>query len=273
MKHVPALALALVALGACSDAPERETLIEVASELEANKLVCALDLCRIEDAAKVLERRDDKPLWRVTVPEGQLARAERVRQAFGLPQLDSPLDTSVTADDGAWTIESSAAERQRAQWREAMRLEQSLRSEPEIFGARVHLALPTVGLSGERLKGSVPSASVLVRYAELPGMEPGVPPITVERIQALVAGAVEGLEPARVAVHVSVIRPDAVLNPAGASTEALPSDDSVSRVAASVEPWITGGLALISAALFLALWSRRRRVAVQSPVAKDALQA
>ncbi|MCC7013901.1 MAG: hypothetical protein IT454_15190 [Planctomycetes bacterium] len=293
MKYAIAMVLTLSSLGACSRAPQSETLVEVESELEANKLVCALDLCHVAGAHKVLEQRDDKPLWRVTVPEGQLARAERVRQAFGLPQVLTPLDATVTSDGQFLGMQSPETERQKAQWRDALRLEDTLRMNPAIFTARVHLALPSIGLTGERLKDVEPSASVFVRYVELPGAQAELPQLSAEKLRAQIAGGVAGLTAEHVVVTLCIIRPSEVFGewmtkpvPDAAETERNatavarpePSQPESATTEAppaglSPEPWITGGLATVAAALLVALWARRRGARANTAVSGAAAQS
>jgi type III secretion protein J len=171
---------------------------------------------------------------------------------------DAPFVTSPESDRAARVAQTAQA------------IERSLASVDGVMDARVHLDVPQIDpltaalAGGGEAKGGRATASVLVRHR-------GVnPPIGVEEIKRLVAGAVSGLGPDGVAVvAVSVPLPTssadrqlAWVGPIGVSRGSLPAFRAFAAAA-------LGGLFLLSAAL-VALAIKLRRVRDARDAREDA---
>ena len=186
----PAL-LVLAALAGCA----REELLHGLDERQANEVLVALD----ERGVPASKAREDgaEERWRVDVERGDAARAQRILAERELPRTRPP---GVAEVFGKGSMVPTPTE-EHALLLHALsgELARSLEAVDGVVAARVHVGLrePDPLRPGER---AAPRASVLVkcRASACPAvraLEPG--------LRALVAGAVEGLEPAAVSLVVA----------------------------------------------------------------------
>jgi type III secretion system YscJ/HrcJ family lipoprotein len=218
-------------------------------EHDANHAVVALEKSGV--AADKDRDPDSEGRWRISVARDDASSAAGILSSESLPPAASPglLDT---LGQGS-IVPSHASEQAKFVAGSAGELERSLRSLDGVVSVRVHLAIPAKDpLSPD--EAPVPaSASVLLRHRG------SAPPIAINDIQRLVAGAVSGLAPAQVSVVASPVP----LPPRRAERE-LSRFGPVTVTRASVFPLrtIVGGALLLNlgllGALFL-LWTRARR--------------
>jgi type III secretion protein J len=146
------LCAAALALAGC--APTSVELFRGLTELEANRLVAALEVRGIV-ASKVSEREGVA----VFVPKPELARAARFAAQAGLPRDDHPSLGTLFRKDGL--ISSPLEERARMMFALSQQLEAMLLDIEGVVNARVNVVLP------ERRPGravEVPSAAVLIKH-------------------------------------------------------------------------------------------------------------
>jgi flagellar M-ring protein FliF len=161
-------------------------------EAEATGLVTALTEQGIP-AETGVEGRGDARRWVVIVP-----RSERARSLLALQQLDLPAQhhsgLAEVFDRGG--LLPTPTEEQASLVRALQgELSKTLESVAGVRAARVHICLPTPrsGIIQSEPSGET-TASVLLRYS---GERP---PLTVDQIKGIVAGAVTDLSPDRVTV-------------------------------------------------------------------------
>lgn len=184
---LPALALVLAG---CA----REELLHGLDERQANEVLVALD----ERGLAASKAREDGPgdgeRWRVDVDAGDATRAQRVLAERELPRGRPPGLAEVfgkgsmvptPTEEHALLLHALSGE-----------LARSVEAVDGVVAARVHVGLrqPDPLRPGER---SAPRASALVKCrasacAAVRALEPG--------LRAMIAGAVDGLEPAAVAL-------------------------------------------------------------------------
>ncbi len=241
-----ALILALAATAACT----REVAAGL-EEAEANRGVVALARSGI-DAEKIADGQSDGR-FRLVVGRDEATSAIAVLSGEEIPRLRP------TAAKDAPFVASPEADRAARVGQTAQAIERSLASVDGVMDARVHLDVPQIDPLTSALapdaKGARATASVLVRHRG------ATPPIGVEEIRRLVAGAVSGLAAEGVAVvTVSVPLPTssadrqlAWVGPIGVSRGSLPAFRALAAAA-------LGGLFVLSAALVaLAIKLRRTR--------------
>lgn len=183
--------LVLLALAGCA----REELLHGLEERQANEVLVALD----ERGVAASKGREDgaEERWRVDVDRGEAARAHRILAERELPRARPPGVAEVfgkgsmvptPTEEHALLVHALSGE-----------LARSLEAVEGVVAARVHVGLrqPDPLRSGER---TAPRASVLVKCrasacAGVRALEPG--------LRALVAGAVDGLEPGAVSLVVA----------------------------------------------------------------------
>lgn len=204
-----ALLLVLAALGGCG----REEVLHGLDERQANQVLVALD----DEGIGGEKRRDEgaEGRWRVEVPSADAARSHRL---LAERELARPEPAGFAAVFGKGSVVPTPAE-DRARILQALtgELSRSLEAVDGVQEARVHVALPP----DEPLRGGSPAAprgSVLARART--GARARVE-AQVAGIQALVAGAVPGLEPAQVAVVVTESPPAARPSPERRSLRTL----------------------------------------------------
>ncbi len=167
-------------------------------EREANRMVAVLRQSGVE-AQKVKEKgRGAK--FSVEVPRGQVTHAIGVLLQHDLPRRKKPGFAEVF---GKPSLVPTATE-QRARFLHALsgELARTLESADGVLEARVHLVLPErhpLALRDQVL--AKPRAAVLLRVRS------GKAPITVQEVRRLVAGSVQELDPAQVAVVIRRARP------------------------------------------------------------------
>jgi type III secretion protein J len=202
--RVRCTALALTLLAGCAG----EEVLHGLEEREANEVLVALD----QGGVAATKAREDgaEERWRVEVGRGDGARAQRILAERELPRARPPGFGEVfgkgsmvptPAEEHALLLHALAGE-----------LARSLEAIDGVVAARVHVGLrpPDPLRPGER---GAPRAAVLVKCraaacAAVRALEPG--------LRAMVAGAVDGLEPAAVALVVAEaaeVRPPAPAPP------------------------------------------------------------
>ena len=194
MRRNHTLLMLLVALG-CG----REEILHGLDEGQANQILVALD----EGGVRAEKRRDEgtEAAWRVEVDGAEAARAQRLLSDRELPRPRPPGFGEVF---GKGSVVPTPTE-ERALYLHALsgELARSVEAIDGVTEARVHLALPAQDLLRPD-PGPPPRASVLVKTrpgarGRLEALAPG--------LQALVAGAVAGLEPAAVSVVIAEASP------------------------------------------------------------------
>jgi type III secretion protein J len=184
-------ALAALALAGCA----REELLHGLDERQANEVLVALD----ERGLRAWKAREDgaEERWRVEVEGGDAARAQRVLAERELPRARPPGLAEVfgkgsmvptPTEEHALLLQALSGE-----------LARSVEALDGVVAARVHVGLrqPDPLRPGDR---GAPRASVLVKCratacTAVRALEPG--------LRAMVAGAVEGLEPSAVALVIA----------------------------------------------------------------------
>lgn len=167
-------------------------------EREANRMVAVLRQSGVE-AQKVKEKgRGAK--FSVEVPRGQVTRAINTLLQHDLPRRQKPGFAEVF---GKPSLVPTSTE-QRARFLHALsgEISRTLESAEGVLEARVHLVLPERHpLALREQVQAKPRAAVLLR------VRPGAVPITAEEVRRLVAGSVQDLDPAQVAVVVRRTQP------------------------------------------------------------------
>jgi type III secretion protein J len=145
---------------------------------------------------------------------------------------------------------------ERARWAAAMSVElaRSLEQLPGVTDARVHLAVSSVPVALDQPQPPA-KASVLLRRAY------GASPVAEGHVQALVAGAVEGLAPDHVAVVQASVRAP---SPAAPALVRLGPIEVTRRSSAALRAVLGSALALdlvLALALIAVVYRRRSRTA------------
>jgi len=241
--HSLVFALAL-GLSACS-----VPIAAALDETDANLVVVTL-----EDNGVAASKEPDpqsEGRWRVSVGREDASAAVTVLSRESLPPPNVP--GVLEALGKGSLVPSRSSEQARLIAGVAGELERSLRAVDGVLSARVHLAVPPGDPFASEEQRKTPSASVLIRHRG------ATAPIAAGEVQRLVAGAIPGLDPLRVAV---------VTTPAPAGNHRPERDLSrfgpISVTRASLTPLrlIVGAVALgnlVLIAFLLFLWSRVRR--------------
>jgi len=218
-------------------------------ENDANHAVVALEKSGV--AADKDRDPDSEGHWRISVARDDASSAAGILSSESLPPAASP-GLLETFGQGS-IVPSHASEQAKFVAGLSGELERSLRSLDGVVSVRVHLAIPIRdSLSPE--EAPVPaSGSVLLRHRG------AAPPIAINDIQRLVAGAVPGLASSQV----SVVAAPVPLPPRLPERE-LSRFGPVTVTRASVFPLraIVGGALCLNLGLLAALfviWTRARR--------------
>jgi len=189
-------AVLLVLLVACS-----AEVVHDLPETEANEVLAVLQQHGIV-ATKILAN-EEQNTWTVTVARDATARAWAILEEYKLPRDKTRGFQEIF---GQSKLVVTPLE-QKALYLEALQgeISRSLQSIDAVIEARVHLVLPERDLTG-RATGKA-KASVIVEYQ--PSSQ-GQAPIQVAEIQALVAHAVEELDPGSVSV---ILKPSSMAQP------------------------------------------------------------
>jgi len=174
-------------------------------ERQANLAVVALDQAGI-GAEKVREEGGRVPTYRLRVAGGDMAQALKVLRSHELPR-ESP--KGVVELMGQPSLIPTATQ-ERALHVSALggELARTLETIDGVLAARVHLSLPDDNPLREAERRLHPSASVLIKARAGTAL-------AEDDVKRLVAGSVEGLDPARVSVVVTVGQPAPPLPAAG----------------------------------------------------------
>ncbi|HKO47518.1 MAG TPA: hypothetical protein VJV79_07340 [Polyangiaceae bacterium] len=218
-------------------------------ENDANHAVVALEKSGV--AADKERDPDSEGRWRISVARDDASTAAGILTSESLPPAASPglLETLGHSS----IVPSHAAEQAKFVAGTSGELERSLRSLDGVVSVRVHLAVPVHDSLTPDEAPPPASASVLLRHRG------SAPPIAINDIQRLVAGAVPGLSSSQV----SVVAAPVPLPPRRAERE-LSRFGPVTVTRASVFPLrtIMGGALLLNLGLLGALflvWTRARR--------------
>jgi type III secretion protein J len=191
MRRGPLLLALLATTAGCG----RDEILHGLDEGQANQVVVALD----EGGVRAEKRRDDagEGTWRIEVPSGDAREAQRLLAERALPRRTPPGFGEVF---GKGSIVPTPSE-ERALYLHALsgELARSVESIDGVSEARVHLALPP---QDPMRADPAPPARAAVLVKARPGARPRLDPLT-PGIQALVAGAVAGLEASSVAVVIA----------------------------------------------------------------------
>jgi type III secretion protein J len=163
------------------------------SEGQANEVLVALQQGGIGADKDRDEGRRGAPSWRVTVPSDDTAQALEVLRAHNLPRAAAPGLHEVFGEGSL--VPTATEERGRYAVALAGELSRSIETIDGVLSARVHVAIPDARDFTLDAEPRSARASVLIRHRG--DDEPYEP----EAIQALVAGAVDGLSEE----HVSVV--------------------------------------------------------------------
>lgn len=218
-------------------------------ESDANHAIVALEKSGV--AAEKDRDPDSEGRWRISVARDDASSAAGILSSESLPPAPSP-GLLETLGQGS-IVPSHASEQAKFVAGLAGELERSLRSLDGVVSVRVHLAIPEKDALSPDEATPPASASVLLRHRG------SAPPIAINDIQRLVAGAVPGLTVAQVSVVASPVPP-----PARVAERELSRFGPLTVTRASVFPLrtIVGGALLLNlgllAALFL-IWSRARK--------------
>jgi type III secretion protein J len=218
-------------------------------ETDANHAVVALEKGGV--AADKDRDPDSEGHWRISVARDDASSAAGILSSESLPPAASP-GLLETLGQGS-IVPSRASEQAKYVAGIAGELERSLRSLDGVVSVRVHLAVPEKDALSPEDTPAPPSASVLLRHRG------SAPPIALNDIQRLVAGAVPGLAPAQVSV---VATP--VPAPARVADRELSRFGPLTVTHASVFPLraIVGGGVLLNLGLLTLLflvWTRARK--------------
>ncbi len=248
----PVLGALLLVLAGCS-APVATAL----EEHDANEVVALFATHGI--AAEKDADPEHENAYRVSVGRGDAASALGLLADAELPRPK----TRGLSDmfDGKALVPTSLHERAQLTAGIAGDLERTLLAVDGVRVARVHLSMPEPQMRERDLKGRT-TASVLIEHRG------ATPPMTVEAVQRLVAGATQGLTPEDVSV-VNIARPK--VPDGGMRDVASLGPISVSRGSLHVLQLALGGafaLVLVFAGLFLATYARlarERRISAERP--------
>jgi len=164
-------------------------------ESDANHAVVALEKNGV--AAEKDRDPDSEGRWRISVARDDASSAAGILSSESLPPAPSP-GLLETLGQGS-IVPSHTSEQAKYVAGVAGELERSLRSLDGVVSVRVHLAVPEKDSLSPDEAPSPPSASVLLRHRG------SAPPIAINDIQRLVAGAVPGLVPPQVSVVASPV--------------------------------------------------------------------
>jgi type III secretion system YscJ/HrcJ family lipoprotein len=218
-------------------------------ESDANHAVVALEKSGV--AADKDRDPESEGRWRISVARDDASSAAGILSSESLPPAASP--GLLEALGQGSIVPSQASEQAKFVAGTAGELERSLRSLDGVVSVRVHLAIPAKDSLTPDEAPAPASASVLLRHRG------SAPPIAINDIQRLVAGAVSGLAAGQVSVVASPVP-----LPARRAERELSRFGPVTVTRASVFPLraIVGGALLLNlgllSALFL-LWTRARR--------------
>lgn len=218
------------------------------SEPQANEILVALQ----QEGIGGSKERDEGPrgerAWKVTVPSDDGSRALEALRARNLPRATVPGLHEVFGEGSL--VPTPTEERGRYAAALAGELSRSIETIDGVLGARVHVAIPDARSFALDEPARAPRASVLVRHRG------GDAPFAPDAIQSLVAGAVDGLDPAQVSVVTvptqSRTREAAPMTKVGPVWVAHGSADLLRGIFAAIA--VSGMLI----AVLLTLWARRR---------------
>ncbi len=218
-------------------------------ETDANHAVVALEKNGV--AADKDRDPESEGRWRISVARDDASSAAAILSAESLPPAASP--GLLEALGQGSIVPSHAAEQAKFAAGVSGELERSLRSLDGVVSVRVHLAIPVAEPLAPDAAPVPASASVLLRHRG------AAPPIAINDIQRLVAGAVPGLAPAQVSVVASPVP----IPPRVAERE-LARFGPITVTRASVFPLrsIVGGALCLNLGLLVALfvvWARARK--------------
>jgi len=218
-------------------------------ESDANHAVVALEKSGV--AAERERDPDSEGHWRISVARDDASSAAVILSSESLPPAASP-GLLETLGQGS-IVPSRTSEQAKFVAGTAGELERTLRSLDGVVSVRVHLAIPVTDTLTPDAAPVPASASVLLRHRG------AAPPIAINDIQRLVAGAVPGLATAQVSVVASPVP----VPPRLAERE-LARFGPVTVTRASVFPLrsIVGGALCLNLGLLAALfvvWTRARK--------------
>lgn len=247
MKARAILASLAVAIAGCQTAIESGL-----PETEANRALIALDQHGIHAAKEVEGASGEEATYAVLVAPDDVAAALAVLRAEDLPSDPEPGLHEVFGEGSL--VPTETEERARLTAALGGELARSIEAIDGVLDARVHVALAE---RSEMLLDETPErprASVLIRYRA------GSAPHDAGQIRQLVAGAIQGMDPADVAV-IAVATPEA---PTSSTHLTSIGPIAVARGSASMLKIVLGAMLATNVLLALGLGvviARRRRTA------------
>ena len=237
---LPGAALLLGLLVACS-----ETVLQGSDESEANRAAAALERHGVP-ADLVAGRSGRSSTYELRVDAADAPRARSLLTAYGMPRAARA--GAAVLGSGSTLVSSPIEERARIAAAVARDVEQSLEAVDGVVEARVHLTFPLAEdqMFGVEEEARAPRASALLRHLG------DVPPIAVEDVRRLVAGAVDGMAAEGVEVVFRAVR----LPSAADGWESLGPFVLRSGGRTALVVVITTGLAVIAALAALLVWTR-----------------
>jgi type III secretion protein J len=173
----------------------RTSLFEGLDEDQANRIIAALSHHGINGYK---ERSADRS-WNISVDDADAVVATELASAYALPRGGHANLGELFSRQGL--ISSPEEDRVRFVYGVSQELSETLEKIDGVLLARVHIVLPEKDPM-EPAQDTLPSASVMMRYRSDYNLE-----LMRDRIRALVAGAVEGLTPARVSLTLLAVTP------------------------------------------------------------------
>ena len=235
----------LVALAGCEAEVEHGL-----NEKDANEIRVVLSQQGIP-SEKRHEEGGDKPTWAILVPKGEVNRATELLVANHLPPDHQPGLSQTYATPSM--VPTATEEKARYIGALQGELAQTLESVDGVLSARVNVNIPESSDLEDRQKRPTPSASVVITYRRTKnaqGQLEDKPPVSEDKIKALVARAIPDLTPASVEVALTPAN-----LPGGESTGEAYVDLAGLRMSAdSVGTFKTMAAGAILGVLFLAGW-------------------
>ena len=184
--------------------------------------------------------------YELRVAAADAPRARALLTVYGMPRAARA--GAAVLGSGSTLVSSPVEERARIAAAVARDVEQSLEAVDGVVEARVHLTFPLAEdqMFGVEDEARAPRASALLRHLG------DVPPIAVEDVRRLVAGAVDGMAAEGVEVVFRAVR----LPPAADGWESLGPFVLRSGGRTALVVVITTGLAVIAALAALLVWTR-----------------
>lgn len=241
------------------------------TELEANEVLVVLESQGI--TGNKVKEEGRVVTWAVQVPNSRSKDALRILVANKLPKARSTGLREVYPAGSSGLIPTQTEEKAKFLMAMQGEIETMLKSLPGIQSATVSVVVPEKDVIRDvDTPPPPPTASVAIVY----NPEDGKKPVDEERIQKLVANAVEGLKPQNVQVVMKENRPPLLLGADGSATSPAPiageevlSIRVVDKKAGLRAKLVIGGFAALAVlGLVLGIVGIARSISLKSKLAK-----